>query len=111
MQYKKVKTAVVGCGMISNIYIKNLKNMFSIIDLAAVGDRNAAAAETVRVILVPVSPSGTGKTFRSLTAVRFALRLRAPPRSIFRYISPSIFFVIVLPFAIVSCQDPPITTD
>ena len=32
---KRVTTAVVGCGMISNIYIKNLKNMFSIIDLAA----------------------------------------------------------------------------
>ena len=42
---KKIKTAVVGCGMISNIYIKNLKNLFSIIDLVAVGDRNPAAAE------------------------------------------------------------------
>ena len=40
---RKVKTAVVGCGMISNIYIKNLKNLFSIIDLVAVGDRNPAA--------------------------------------------------------------------
>ena len=29
---QKVKTAVVGCGMISTIYIKNLVNMFSIID-------------------------------------------------------------------------------
>ena len=42
---KRMKTAVVGCGMISNIYIKNLKNLFSIIDLVAVGDRNPAAAE------------------------------------------------------------------
>ena len=42
---RKVKTAVIGCGMISNIYIKNLKNLFSIIDLAAVADRNRAAAE------------------------------------------------------------------
>ena len=41
----KVKTAVVGCGMISNVYIKNLKNLFYIIDLAAVGDVNRAAAE------------------------------------------------------------------
>ncbi|MBR1659893.1 MAG: Gfo/Idh/MocA family oxidoreductase [Oscillospiraceae bacterium] len=40
----KVKTAVVGCGMISNIYIKNLKNLFSIIDLVAVGGRNPDAA-------------------------------------------------------------------
>ena len=42
---EKVRTAVVGCGMISNIYIKNLKNLFSIIELAAVGDINRAAAE------------------------------------------------------------------
>ncbi|MDE5865148.1 MAG: Gfo/Idh/MocA family oxidoreductase [Lachnospiraceae bacterium] len=42
---RKIKTAVVGCGMISNIYIKNLKNLFSIIDLVAVGNRSRAAAE------------------------------------------------------------------
>ncbi len=42
---KKVKTAVVGCGMISSIYIKNLKNLFSVIDLAAVADINRSAAE------------------------------------------------------------------
>ena len=42
---RKVTTAVVGCGMISNIYIKNLKNLFSIIDLVAVANRNRAAAE------------------------------------------------------------------
>ena len=42
---RKIKTAVVGCGMISNIYIKNLKNMFHIIDLVAVGNRSMAAAE------------------------------------------------------------------
>ena len=42
---RKIKTAVVGCGMISNIYIKNLKNMFPVIDLAAVGNRSLAAAE------------------------------------------------------------------
>lgn len=51
---KKIKTAVVGCGMISNIYIKNLKNLFSIIDLVAVGDRNPAAAEEkARIYGVP----------------------------------------------------------
>lgn len=44
-QVKKVKTAIVGCGTISNIYIKNLQNLFSIIDLAAVCDLNRAAAE------------------------------------------------------------------
>ena len=42
---RKIKTAVVGCGMISNIYIKNLKNLFSVIDLCAVADINRAAAE------------------------------------------------------------------
>lgn len=43
--HQKVKTAVVGCGMISNIYIKNLKNLFHIIDLVAVGNRSRDAAE------------------------------------------------------------------
>ena len=42
---KKVKTAVVGCGMISNIYIRNLKHLFSIIDLVAVCDIYAPAAQ------------------------------------------------------------------
>ncbi|MBQ6173029.1 MAG: Gfo/Idh/MocA family oxidoreductase [Clostridia bacterium] len=42
---RKVKTAVVGCGMISNIYIRNLKQLFSVIDLTAVCDLNAAAAQ------------------------------------------------------------------
>lgn len=42
---RKVRTAVVGCGMISNIYIKNLKQLFSVIDLVAVGNRSRAAAE------------------------------------------------------------------
>lgn len=42
---QKVKTAVVGCGMISTIYIKNLMNMFSIIDLVALCDLNVAAAK------------------------------------------------------------------
>ena len=41
----KVKTAIVGCGMISNIYLRNLKNLFYIIDLVAVCDLNPASAE------------------------------------------------------------------
>lgn len=41
---RRIKTAVVGCGMISNIYLKNLKNMFSVIDLVAVGNRTRASA-------------------------------------------------------------------
>ena len=43
--HRKIKTAVIGCGMISNIYIKNLKELFYIIDLVAVGNRSMAAAE------------------------------------------------------------------
>ena len=42
---EKVRTVVVGCGMISNIYIKNLKSLFSIIDLIAVSDLDRAKAE------------------------------------------------------------------
>lgn len=42
---KPVKTAIVGCGMISNIYIKNFQHMFSIIDLAALCDMDEKAAK------------------------------------------------------------------
>lgn len=43
--YKKVKTAVVGCGGISSAYIPNLKSLFSIIDLAALCNRTRSKAE------------------------------------------------------------------
>ncbi len=42
---KKVRTAVIGCGMISHIYIRNLKRMFAIIDLVAVCDRSPENAK------------------------------------------------------------------
>lgn len=46
---KTIRTAVVGCGAISDIYLKNLKNKFSIIDLVGCcdldTDRCNAAAE------------------------------------------------------------------
>ena len=45
MSIRKVKTAVVGCGMISSIYIRNLSRMFSVIDLAAVCNIHKEAAE------------------------------------------------------------------
>lgn len=38
MQFKPVKTAVIGCGMISDTYLHNLKNTFSIIDLVGCSD-------------------------------------------------------------------------
>ena len=39
MNYKKIKTAVIGCGMISDIYLKNLKEKFSVIDIDSCADR------------------------------------------------------------------------
>ena len=45
MSVRKVKTAVVGCGMISSIYIRNLSQMFSVIELDAVCDMRREAAE------------------------------------------------------------------
>lgn len=49
MKFKPVKTAVIGSGMISDIYLTNLKNMFSIIDLVGcsdiVDDKAAAQAK------------------------------------------------------------------
>ncbi len=45
MSVQKVRTAVVGCGMISSIYIRNLSRMFSVIDLVAVSDVKREAAE------------------------------------------------------------------
>ena len=36
MNVQKVKTAVIGYGMISSIYIRNLSRLFSVIDLDAV---------------------------------------------------------------------------
>ena len=43
-ELKKIKTAIVGCGSISNIYCKNLKNMYQIVDLVAVCDLFPEAA-------------------------------------------------------------------
>ena len=37
-ELKKVKTAIVGCGMISTVYLKNLTKLFSIIEVVAVCD-------------------------------------------------------------------------
>ena len=38
MVVKKVKTAVIGAGMISDIYLENLKKRFSIIELVGISD-------------------------------------------------------------------------
>lgn len=42
---KTVKTAIVGCGTISEKYMENLKNKFSIIDLAGCCDVNVSLSE------------------------------------------------------------------
>ena len=39
-----MRVAIVGCGMISDVYIRNLKSLFSIIDLVALCDMNTALA-------------------------------------------------------------------
>ncbi len=44
-EQKKMKTAVIGCGMISDIYIRNLSKLFSIIDLVAIANRNVDKAK------------------------------------------------------------------
>ena len=56
MHFEPVKTAVVGCGMISNIYIRNLKELLSITDLVAVCDLHPEAAK------VKAETYGVGKT-------------------------------------------------
>ena len=45
MDIRPVKTAIIGCGMISNIYIRNLKNLFSIVDLVVLCDMRKESAE------------------------------------------------------------------
>lgn len=44
-ELKKVKTAVIGCGMISGIYLTNLTKLFSITDVVAVCDIKKDSAE------------------------------------------------------------------
>lgn len=41
---ERIKTAVVGCGQISNIYIRNLKELFSGVELCALANRSAGPA-------------------------------------------------------------------
>lgn len=46
MKYRPVKTAVIGCGMISNTYLSNLLEKFSIIDLVGCADQVDEKART-----------------------------------------------------------------
>lgn len=45
MEYRPMKTAVIGCGMISGIYLENLKNKFYIIDLVGCADMVESKAQ------------------------------------------------------------------
>ncbi len=52
---ERIKTAVVGCGMISYIYIKNFQNLFSVIDLVGVCDNSEASAKEKSMLFhVPI---------------------------------------------------------
>ena len=42
---EKVRVAVVGCGMISPVYLRNMKELFSILDVVAVSNRTRGKAE------------------------------------------------------------------
>ncbi|WP_051207522.1 Gfo/Idh/MocA family protein [Butyrivibrio sp. AE3006] len=44
-EMRKLKTAVVGCGMISDIYIRNLAQLFSVTDLVAIANRTVDKAK------------------------------------------------------------------
>ena len=45
METKRVKTAVVGCGIISHVYLRNLTRLFSIVEVVAVCDLRRELAE------------------------------------------------------------------
>ncbi|MDR0929324.1 MAG: Gfo/Idh/MocA family oxidoreductase [Oscillospiraceae bacterium] len=77
LQVKKVKTAVIGCGMISHSYIRNLMQMFSIIDLVAVCDINPAAAEEKRC-LYGVQSTMTADEIAADPQIELVVNLTAP---------------------------------
>jgi len=54
MDIKRVKTAVVGCGIISHVYLRNMTRLFRILEVAAVCDLNPdLAQEAAREYGVP----------------------------------------------------------
>ena len=68
---KKVKTAVIGCGMISGIYLTNLTRLFSITDVVAVCDnRRESAEKAAKKYGIPMCESdGTCRTLQHNKAV------------------------------------------
>ena len=49
MEFKRVRTAVIGCGMISNKYFENITKRFHILDIVGcsdiVSEKSAVSAE------------------------------------------------------------------
>ena len=73
---ERIRTAVIGCGMISNIYIKNFKNLFSVIDLAGICDSNTTAAQEKSALFgVPVM---TMEEIKADPEIRLVVNLTGP---------------------------------
>lgn len=54
MSEKRVKVAVVGCGIISHVYLRNMTSLFSILEVVAVCDlKRELAEEAARVYGIP----------------------------------------------------------
>jgi predicted dehydrogenase len=77
LPFQRVKTAVVGCGMVSHSYIRNLMQLFSIIDLVAVCDLNPAAAEE-KSRLYAVPRTMTGDEIAADPGIELVVNLTAP---------------------------------
>ncbi|MBQ6232236.1 MAG: Gfo/Idh/MocA family oxidoreductase [Clostridia bacterium] len=73
---EKIRTAVVGCGMISYIYIKNFRHLFSVIDLVGICDNNAQnAREKSELFNVPVM---TMDEIKADPEIRLVVNLTGP---------------------------------
>ena len=73
---ERIKTAIVGCGMISYIYIKNFQDLFSVIDLVGICDNFAQnAEEKSRLFHVPVM---TMEEIEADPEIRLVVNLTGP---------------------------------
>ena len=68
------------------------------VQLSGMASSSARAAPMVMLMFVPVSPSGTGKTFSSSTRVRWLAMLLAPERMASRRVWPVIMVSLHLIF-------------
>ncbi len=73
---ERIKTAVIGCGMISYIYLKNFQHLFSVIDLVGVCDRSEEKArEKSRLFQVSVM---TMEEIKASPEIRLVVNLTGP---------------------------------